>query len=209
MRSTHWGYIVARIQPVPWDDLPEEVREHIEVGRRRGTVSGDSMPVFAHSPYVALDILDRSEGRYRQGRLGGRLGELIRLRSTQIAACGPCSLARKDPSVSEEDVACLIDPEHSGLQAHEVLALKAVDLMATDHDAIDEAFLLTLAEQFDTEEIVELLYRAGQSVGSHRFVHVLDVLGNTEPVLGYDPTAVQTSSKHAYASTSDHASQRT
>ena len=70
---------------------PKRCARHIEEGRRRGTVTGDSMPVFARSPYVALDILDRSEGRFRQGRLGGRLGELVRLRSAQIAACGPCS----------------------------------------------------------------------------------------------------------------------
>jgi alkylhydroperoxidase family enzyme len=189
---------VPRIEPVPWDDLPEEVRTHIEEGRRRGTVTGDSMPVFAHSPYVALDIVDRSEGRFRQGRLGGRLGELVRLRSAQIAACGPCSTARKDPSVSEDDVACLVDPEHSGLPRREALAMKIVDLMATDHDAIDEALLLQLAEEFDIEEIVELLYRAGQSVGSHRFVHVLDVLADSQPVLRYDPEAVRASWARAY-----------
>jgi alkylhydroperoxidase family enzyme len=189
---------VPRIEPVPWDDLPEEVRTHIEEGRRRGTVTGDSMPVFAHSPYVALDIVDRSEGRFRQGRLGGRLGELVRLRSAQIAACGPCSAARKDPSVSDDDVACLVDPEHSGLPRREALAMTIVDLMATDHDAIDEALLLQLAEEFDTEEIVELLYRAGQSVGSHRFVHVLDVLADSKPVLRYDADAVRASWARAY-----------
>jgi alkylhydroperoxidase family enzyme len=189
---------VARIEPVPWDDLPEEVRTHIEEGRRRGTVTGDSMPVFAHSPYVALDIVDRAQGRFRQGRLSGRLGELIRLRSAQIAACGPCSAARKDPSVSEADVACLIDPQHAGLPRREALAITIVDLMATDHDAIDEALLLELAEEFDTEEIVELLYRAGQAVGSHRFVHVLDVLADSEPVLRYDRDAVRASWARAY-----------
>jgi alkylhydroperoxidase family enzyme len=189
---------VPRIEPVPWDDLPEEVRTHIEEGRRRGTVTGDSMPVFAHSPYVALDILDRSEGRFRQGRHGGRLAELIRLRSAQIAACGPCSAARKDPSVTEDDVACLTDPEHSGLPRRETLAINIVDLMATDHDAIDEGLLLQLAEEFDTEEIVELLYRAGQAVGSHRFVHVLDVLADTKPVLAYDAETVRASWARAY-----------
>ncbi len=189
---------MPRIEPVPWDDLPEEVRTHIEEGRRRGTVTGDSMPVFAHSPYVALDIVDRSAGRFRQGRLGGRLGELVRLRSAQIAACGPCAAARKDPSVSEDDVACLIAPDHTGLPRREALAIKVVDLMATDHDAIDESLLLQLAEEFDTEEIVELLYRAGQTVGSHRFVHVLDVLADTKPVLRYDAEAVRVSWARAY-----------
>jgi alkylhydroperoxidase family enzyme len=189
---------MPRIEPVPWDDLPDEVRTHIDEGRRRGTVTGDSMHVFAHSPYVALDIVDRSEGRFRQGRLGGRLGELVRLRSAQIAACGPCTEARKDPSVSEDDVACLVDPQHTGLPHREALAIRVVDLMATDHDAIDEAFLLELAEEYDTEEIVELLYRAGQAVGSHRFVHVLDVLGNTAPVLPYDGQIVRASWARAY-----------
>jgi hypothetical protein len=109
--------------------------------------------------------------------------------------------------VSAADVACLIDPDHRGFPPREARAMKVVDLMAMDHEAIDEELLLTLAEQFDTEEIVELLYRAGQSVGSHRFAHVLDVLGNTEPVLGYDPDAVQRSWGRACVSPSEYGMQ--
>ena len=100
--------------------------------------------------------------------------------------------------MTDDDVACLTDPEHSGLSRRDALAINVVDLMATDHDAIDEAVLLQLAEEFDTEEIVELLYRAGQAVGSHRFVHVLDVLADTQPVLRYDAEAVRASWARAY-----------
>lgn len=193
---------MPRIEPVPFDDLPDEVREHIERGRRLGTVTGDSMCVFAHSPYVALSIVEGSRRPFK-GRITGRLAEMMRLRSAQLAACQPCSQARKDPSVTDDDVACLLDPDHLGLNAKEALGVRMVDLMATDHDAIDEATIRTLAEQFDTEEIVELLYRAGQAVGSHRFVHVLDVLNpDRAPVLGYDADTVRASWARAYGSVS-------
>jgi alkylhydroperoxidase family enzyme len=189
---------MPRIQPVPFGDLPDEVQEHIVEGRRRGVVSGDSMPIFAHSPYVALSVIDGSQGRFRQGRLGGRLTELMRLRSAQLAACGPCSAARKDPAVTDDDVACLLEPDHMGLPRREALAVTMVDLMATDHDAITQETLLELAEEFDTEEIIELLYRAGHMVGTHRFVHVLDVLSDCEPVLSYSAETVRASWERAY-----------
>jgi alkylhydroperoxidase family enzyme len=187
---------MPRIEPVPSDDLPEEVRTHIDEGRRRGTVTGTSMHVFAHSPFVALNIVDGSNRRFR-GRLEGRLIELMRLRSAQLGACGPCSEARKDPSVTEEDVACLMDADRMGLR-REALAIGIVDLMGTDHDAIDATVILELAQVFDTEEIVELLYRAGTMIGMHRFVHVLDVLGETAAVLPYDAEAVRASWDRAY-----------
>jgi hypothetical protein len=85
-----------------------------------------------------------------------------------------------------------------GLPRREALAVQMVDLMATDHDAITQDTLLSLAEEFDTEEIIELLYRAGNMIGTHRFVHVLDVLSDCEPVLPYSPEIVGASWKRAY-----------
>jgi alkylhydroperoxidase family enzyme len=195
---------MPRIEPVPFEELPEEVREHIEAGRRRGTSTGESMRVFAHSPYVALDVIESSRRNLNRGRLGGRLVELLRLRSAQLAACGPCSAARKDPSVTEEDVACLLEPAHLGLPRRETLALQVVETMAMDHDAIDEQVLQELAEEFDTEEIVELLYRCGHAVGTHRFVHVLDVLGESEPVLSYSADAVRAAWDRSYKHAPEH-----
>jgi hypothetical protein len=193
---------VPRIEPVPFEDLPEEVRDHIDVGRRRGNVTGDSMCIFAHSPFVALDIID-GYNRGNPGRLDGRLVELIRLRSAQLAGCGPCSAARKTPAVGEDDVACLLEPAHLGFSPREKLAVQAIEMMATDHDAIDEGVIRKLAEEFDTEEIVELLYRCGRAVGSHRFVHVLDVLNDCEPVLPYSADTVRASWARAYEQTSE------
>jgi alkylhydroperoxidase family enzyme len=193
---------MPRIEPVPWDDLPEIVRTHVTEGRGRGKVSGDTAHVYAHSPYVALAHCAHDGGPTWPGTIEARLVELMRLRSAQLAGCAPCSAARKEPdSVSEDDVACLVDPEHLGLPRREELAITVMDLMATDHHAIDDAVILELREEFTTEEIVELLYRAGQMVGAHRFVHVLDVLGDTTPVLPYDPGALRSSWERASGAT--------
>jgi len=191
---------MSRIEPVPWDDLPEVVRTHVTEGRRRGKVSGDTAFVYAHSPFVALaHCANDHAGPRWPGVIEPRLVELMRLRSAQLAGCAPCTAARKEPdTVAEDDVACLLDPDHLGLPGREALAIRTLDLMATDHHAIDEAFILELATEFTTEAIVELLYRAGQMVGAHRFVHVLDVLGEATPVLPYDPGALRASWEAAY-----------
>lgn len=189
---------MPRIEPVPFDDLRQQVQEHIERGRARGTSTGESITIFADGLYVALAVVEGAQRTYSRGRLDARLVELMRIRSAQLGTCGPCSIARKDPSVTEDDVACLVDPERMGLPRREVLALQMVDLMATDHDAIDEATLVELSAEFDTEEIVELLYRAGNAIGTHRFVHVLDVLDDCQPVLGYDAEAVRAAWDRAY-----------
>jgi alkylhydroperoxidase family enzyme len=59
-----------------------------------------------------------------------------------------------------------------------------VDLLTTDHHAVDAAFIGELAAVFTTEEIVELGWFAGQAIGTHRFMHALDVLGDEAPVIG-------------------------
>jgi alkylhydroperoxidase family enzyme len=187
---------MPRIQPVPFDDLPAEVQEHIQKGIARGITEGKSMSIFAHSPYVALDIVERARLN-RQGRIDARLVEMLRLRSAQLNGCEPCSAARKDPSVSEADVACLIDAQHLGLSRRDTLAVELLERMAIDHHSITDATVLELADEFDTEEIVELLYRCGQMIGNHRFVHVLDVLGDGEPVLEYSPETVRESWERA------------
>jgi alkylhydroperoxidase family enzyme len=197
---------MSRIEPVPWDDLPEVVRTHVSEGRARGKVTGDTAHVYAHSPYVALAHCANDNAPRWQGMIDARLNELMRLRSAQVNGCAPCSQARKEPdSVSEEDVACLIDPAHLGLPRREELAIRVVDLMATDHHAIDDAMFLELSGEFSTEEIVELLYRAGHMVGAHRFVHVLDVLGESTPVIAYDPEVLRESWERAYGAVSEPA----
>jgi alkylhydroperoxidase family enzyme len=117
--------------------------------------------------------------------------ELIRISSAQYNGCGPCSSSRKDESIRDSDVACMLtdldDPTYS---ERERRALKFVRLMCTDHHAIDDEMLRSLGEVFTVAEIVELGMLTARFLGSHRWMHVLDVFSTDPPVLTYDPRQV-------------------
>lgn len=57
--------------------------------------------------------------------------------------------------------------------------------MTTDHFAIDDDVVGQLTKVFTTAEIVELGQFCGQMIGAHRFMHMLDVFGDGEPVIRY------------------------
>jgi alkylhydroperoxidase family enzyme len=141
------------------------------------------LQIVAHSK-VALRAMDESyKAQFRCGALDDRLHELVRLRSAQLGACEPCSMSRKDETVTDDQVACLVDPDPSVFSRREVLALQFLDLLATDHHAVDDDTFRQLATEFSAEEIVELGWICASAIGVHRFMHALDVLGDGEPIV--------------------------
>lgn len=176
---------MPRIAPIDWGQLSPQARQMIEEGLATGMYTM-SLPlqIVAHSPTALAGMHASYKAIFGRSAVGSRLLELMRLRSAQLAACEPCSLSRKDPTVTDDDVACLADPEHFSDDRRELLALRLVDLMATDHHAIDDDFLQELATAFSVEEIVEMAWYAGTLIGGHRFMHVLDALGDGRPILG-------------------------
>src|SRR4029077_2374194 len=88
--------------------------------------------------------------------LGGRILELIRIRSAQLGECQPCMQSRKHDSITDEDVACLLDVSSSDLTDQERLAVTFIDLLSADHHAIDADFYRELAKVFTAAQIVEL-----------------------------------------------------
>jgi alkylhydroperoxidase family enzyme len=179
---------MARIEPIPYDELSDEARSRIDAGTETGMYTTPvPLQIVAHSP-TALRGMDESyKAHFGRCALGPRIEELLRLRSAQINACMPCSASRKDESITEDDVACLVDVDEGRYDRREALALRFLDLFATDHHAIDDDTFRELATVFSVEEIVELGWLCGQFVGGHRFMHILDVLGEGEPVLRREP----------------------
>ena len=119
--------------------------------------------------------------------IGGKLLEMLRIRSAQLGGCDPCMNARKVDEVTEEVVACLLSPALRGdLTLREQRAVAFLDLLATDHHAIDDAVYRGLAEVFTTAEIIELGQTCGHMIGTHRFIHSLDPEGDGEPVIHFD-----------------------
>jgi alkylhydroperoxidase family enzyme len=181
---------MPRIEPVPWDDLSEEARARIEAGMASGMYSTPlPLQIMAHSPNALQGMDDSYKAVFGRSAVGGRLQELVRLRSAQLGSCEPCSASRKDDSLSESDVACLGNTSTGAYSDRERLAIELVDLLATDPAGLDADFYSRLGTHFSVEEIVELGWYAGQAIGTHRFMHSLDILGDSPPVLGRTPVA--------------------
>jgi alkylhydroperoxidase family enzyme len=182
---------MPRIEPIPLEELADEPRRIIEEGVANGTYATPiPLQIFA---YKTSQILMTNAARGAWGQkslLGGRILELLRIRSAQLGECQPCMQSRKHDSITDEDVACLITPGASDLTTQERLAVQFLDLLSADHHAIDDEVYRELGEVFTAAQIVELGFACANSMGLHRFIHTLDVFGSGEPVIHYSADQV-------------------
>ena len=150
------------------------------------------LQIFAYRTQQIL-MTNAARGAWgQQSLLGGRILELIRIRSAQLGECQPCMQSRKHDSITDEDVACLIAPGGSDLTEQERLAVEFLDLLSADHHAIDDEVYRNLSRVFTAAQIIELGFTCANSMGLHRFIHTLDVFGNGEPVIHFAPDQVDT-----------------
>jgi alkylhydroperoxidase family enzyme len=181
---------VPRIEAIPYDELSDDARARIEAGLASGMYTTPvPLQILAHSPMVVRAMDEGYKAHFRAGAIEPRLQELIRLRSAQLNSCEPCSASRKEGSVDEADVACLVSPDEAHYSRREVLALRFLDTFATDHHAINDETYRELTEEFTAEEIVELGWLSAQSLGVHRLMHTLDVFGERPAVVRREPAA--------------------
>jgi alkylhydroperoxidase family enzyme len=183
---------MPRIEPLPWEALsPEQLRRFknsIEQGGSPPDKIASLILAYAEHDHVP----DDGDRHYNFPRhlLGGRLLEMLRIRSAQLGGCEPCMNARKVESVTDEIAACLSPTLRDDLTLRERRALQFLDLLATDHHRIDDAIYRGLGEVFTIAEIVELGKTCGNMIGTHRFIHTLDPYGNSPPVIKYDPAQI-------------------
>jgi alkylhydroperoxidase family enzyme len=189
---------VPRIEPIPLDELAPEPRRIIEEGVADGLYATPiPLQIFA---YKTQQILMTNAARTTWGQqslLGGRILELLRIRSAQLGECQPCMQSRKHDSITEEDVACLVSPGGSELNEQERLAVEFLDLLSADHHAIDDEFYRRLGEHFTAAQIIELGFACANSMGLHRFIHTLDVFGEAPPVIPYSADQVDSAVSEA------------
>ena len=182
---------MPRIEPIPLEALAPEPRRIIEEGVADGTYATPvPLQIFA---YKTQQILMTHAARKVMGSgslLGGRILELLRIRSAQLGECQPCMQSRKHDSITEEDVACLVSPGGAELNDQERLAVEFLDLLSADHHAIDDEVYRRLGEHFTSAQIIELGFACANSMGLHRFIHTLDVFGNAPPVIPYSADQV-------------------
>ena len=182
---------MPRIEPIPMQELAPKTRQIIEEGVADGTYATPvPLQIFAYRTQQIL-MTHAARGAWgQQSLLGGRILELIRIRSAQLGECQPCMQSRKHDSITDEDVACLVSPGGSELTEQERLAVQFLDLLSADHHAIDDDFYRQLGEVFTAAQIIELGFSCASSMGLHRFIHTLDVFGSGEPVIAYSADQV-------------------
>src|SRR4051794_2383299 len=177
------------------EELSPRAREIIQGGVEQGLYSTPlPLQVFAYRSGMLEMMHAKRLASGKGSLLGGRILELIRIRSAQLGECQPCMQSRKHDSITDADVACLLDGG-SDLTDQERLAVTFIDLLSADHHAIDAGFYRELAEVFTAAQIVELGLTCAQSMGIHRFIHTLEVFGTDDPIVPFSPDQVDT--RHA------------
>lgn len=148
--------VVVRISTVPVDQFPPSLAEAVRRGRSTRMLSSTvPVQVWAHCPEVAEAWLGALEAMHLRGLLDQRLKELVRLKIASITTCKACQVARKDDSVSEQDIACLASDSDRFSPAEQV-ALRYAELFAADYMAIGDEVFDNLRKHFSIPEIVEL-----------------------------------------------------
>ena len=182
---------MPRIAPIPMDQLSPHSRHIVEAGVAAGLYATPvPLQIFA---YRSAQLAQVDMARTHLGAdtlLGGRILELLRIRSAQLGECEPCSQSRKHDSITDEDVACLLAPGRDALTAQEQVAVEFIDRLSGDHHSIDDEFYRRLGEHFTAAQIVELGFTCASAMGLHRFLHTLDVYGDSTPVIEFSPDEV-------------------
>ena len=178
---------MPRIAPIPMQELSSHSREIVEEGVAAGLYATPvPLQIFAYRS-AQLEQVDMARTQLGTGTLlGGRIVELLRIRSAQLGECEPCSQSRKHDSITDGDVACLLAPGHDALTLQEQMAVEFIDLLSADHHAMDDKFYKRLGEHFTAAQIIELGFTCAGVMGVHRFIHTLDVYGDSPPVIEYN-----------------------
>src|SRR5436189_233044 len=111
------------------------------------------LQIFAYRQAILEMMHMKRLARGKGSLLGGRILELLRIRSAQLGECQPCMQSRKHDSITDQDVACLLEGGGSDLTDQERLAVRFIDLLSADHHAIDVDFYRELAEVFTAAQI--------------------------------------------------------
>jgi AhpD family alkylhydroperoxidase len=169
---------MTRVPMVPVEGLDPELRALIRADERTGAQLGN-LPLYAHNPEIAKAFVHYQSALRSRGSLPRRVVELVRLRVAFHNQCARCMSVRYgdgvDDGVTEELVCQLSQPETApDLSAAERAAIRFADLMATDHEAIDESLFEELHRHFTDPQIIELGMGIAMNIGFGRLSRALD-----------------------------------
>jgi alkylhydroperoxidase family enzyme len=172
--------IMARIQPIPIDQWPEELAAFKP--STLNDVERDILGIHAYLPSTTKAFYKTKAVLAHEGTLPPRLIELVRLRIAFFNQCRSCMALRYGDTVDESAVCSLERPkEADDLTAAEKSALRFAELLATDHLAIDDSVYADLRRHFTEAQLVELGTAAALNVGMGRLAATWQVTDHVNP----------------------------
>jgi alkylhydroperoxidase family enzyme len=98
------------------------------------------------------------------------------------------SPAARDEGLEERAIATIVEYQRSSeLSAAEKAAVRFAELLALDHNAIDEQVLAELRRHFTEQQIMEIGWAAGSFIAFGRLIHVFGAKWEGEPVGSLSP----------------------
>ncbi len=171
---------MPRITYVPYDQLDEEARGHLDRARDHGTPRPESQAIRAHVPAV-LDAFSRAwQATFEAGVVDHSIKELCRLYVSKTVACEYCGTQRSElgqvKGVTEDKIDEIVDFERSSRYTdRERAALRYAQAIAWDASLADDELWADLHLHFTEPELVELGFFIGLTSGQQRWIKTLGI----------------------------------
>lgn len=171
---------MSRIPLMEVDALPETLRAiHDQADGAWGIEH--TTRAFAHHPALLEQYLGffwpwHTNDGTTGPRVDPRLKELCRLRIAELNNCATCASYRYQPTlISEDEATSAMGGRVEPLTEREAAAVAYAEMLATNHHAIDDAYVARLREHFDEAELLELSMMIGQYIGFGRVLATLQL----------------------------------
>ena len=166
---------MTRIKSLPHDQWDPELQA-IDLAPMSQT-QRNILGVYAQAPALAKAFFTYEPAFWAGFTLRRRLLEMMRLRIAFHNQCRSCMAMRFEPALKDgltEDLVCSLEQPYEApdLTLAEKAALAFADRFATNHLAIDDAFIDEMRQHYSEQEIVELCMLCAFCTGMGRFAAV-------------------------------------
>jgi 4-carboxymuconolactone decarboxylase len=181
------GAMTPRIPPPAFDELRADAAELLPLTAPPGREPPGTMAVLARQPDLLAPFLGWAAALALHGSLPKRDHELVALRAAWNCRSPfqwgeHAEFARAAGAGGEEIARIAAGADAPGWQAHEAALLRAADELHRDSTVTDETWV-TLANHYDTGQLVEILFVAGQ----YTMLSMVANAAGVEPEPALDP----------------------
>lgn len=172
---------MPRISYFPVETIEDpELRAILDHAARHGTPRPESQAIRAHAPATMRDFWTQWEATFRHGVCDHAIKELCRVYVSRTVECLYCGSQRsgrgREQGLSERDYDELLEFETSDrYDERQKAALAYARAIAWNPEEADDELWERLHLHFSDEELVELGYFIGVTLGQQSWIRTLDI----------------------------------